>query len=41
LAAGELAVVELLESGSKSAAELAQATGAQAPPRYRFLRSLV
>ncbi len=40
LAADELGLVELLEGGSKSAEELAQATGTQAPSLYRFLRAL-
>ena len=40
LAADELGVVELLESDSKSAEELAHATGTHAPSLYRFLRAL-
>lgn len=40
LAADELGVVELLEGGSKSAEELACATGTQASSLYRFLRAL-
>ncbi len=40
LAADELGVVELLETGSKSAQELASATGTHAPSLYRFLRAL-
>jgi len=40
LAADELVVVELLEGGSKSAEELAHATGTQASSLYRFLRAL-
>ena len=40
LAAHELGVVELLESDSKSAEELARATRTHAPSLYRFLRAL-
>ncbi len=40
LAADELGVVELLESGSKSVEELAHATGTHASSLYRFLRAL-
>lgn len=40
LAADELGVVELLESGSKSLEELALSTGTHAPSLYRFLRAL-
>ena len=40
LAADELGVVKLLESDSKSAEELAHATGTDAPSLYRFLRAL-
>jgi hypothetical protein len=40
LAADELGVVRLLESGSKSAEELAHGTGMHAPSLYRFLRAL-
>ena len=40
LAADDLGVVRLLESGPKSAEELAHATGMHAPSLYRFLRAL-
>lgn len=40
LAADELGVVKLLESGPKSAEELAQATGTHVASLYRFLRAL-
>ena len=40
LAAHELGLVELLESDSKSAEELAHATRTHAPSLYRFLRAL-
>ena len=40
IAADELGVVKLLESSSKSAEELAYATGTHAPSLYRFLRAL-
>lgn len=40
LTADELGVVTLLEDGSKSAEELAEATGTHSPSLYRFLRAL-
>ena len=40
MAADELGLVDLLESGSKSVEELARATGTDASSLYRFLRAL-
>ena len=40
LAADELGVVDLLQSGPKSAEELARATATHAPSLFRFLRAL-